>query len=151
VQQQETELNTTTFDIYLHLVKAQGPMGPRDIMREMDIKSPGVVHRHLQKLSGWGWVDKDAYGRYSVKKRVGFKGYIWVGKRLLPLSVLYAISFVILTSSFLVILVYHLLAGSSIDESFTILIAVTVAAAAFLLAEALMPRKRLPKEDVNLG
>lgn len=148
-QQQDAELNNTTFDIYLHLVKARGPLGPRDIMREMGISSPGVVHRHLQKLSSWGWVDKDAFGRYMIRKKVGFKGHIWVGRHLLSTSVLSAVSFVVLTASFFIILAIHLLERSPIDESFTILIAVTVAAAAFLLAEALMPKKRLPKEEIN--
>jgi hypothetical protein len=150
-QQQDAELNNTTFDIYLHLVKARGPLGPRDIMREMGISSPGVVHRHLQKLSSWGWVDKDAFGRCMIRKRVGFKGHIWVGRHLLSTSVLFAVSFVILTASFFVILVIHLLERSPIDESFTILIAVTVAAAAFLLAEALMPKKDYQRTRLTLG
>jgi hypothetical protein len=146
VQQPEDELNTTTFDIYLYLVKANQAEGPREIMRALGITSPGVVHRHLQKLSEWGWVNKDAYGSYTLKRKVGFTGYVWIGKRLLPTSVLFAVSFVVLLSSFFAILVYHLTAGSSIDLSFAILIIVTMFAAAFLLAEALRPRKRLPKE-----
>jgi hypothetical protein len=148
LQKPEDELNNTTLDIYLYLVKHKAPAGPRDIMRELKISSPGVVHRHLQKLFDWGWIDKDVYGRYLVKKKVGFKGYFWLGKRLLPISVLYAVSFAVLTVSFIIILFWHLLAGSPIDESFAILIAVTVIASAFLLAEALRPRKRLPKEQI---
>jgi hypothetical protein len=146
VQQPEDELKTTTFDIYLCLAKVKEPAGPRDIMRAMDISSPGVVHRHLQKLADWGWVNKDAYGRYSLKKKVGFKGYVWLGKKLLPTSILFAFSFIGLTATFITILVFHLYYGSPIDESYVILIIVTVVAAAFLLAEALRPRKRLPKK-----
>jgi hypothetical protein len=146
ILQADDELNATTFDIYLYLVKVKVPIGPRDIMRAMNIGSPGVVHRHLQKLTDWNWVDKDAYGRYSVKKKVGFSGYIWLGKTLFPLSLLFATSFIVLTISFITILVYHLCAGSPIDQSFSILTVVTVIAAVFLLVEALRPRKRLPKE-----
>jgi hypothetical protein len=149
VQQTEDELNSTTFDIYLYLVKIGKPEGPREVMRAMEISSPGVVHRHLTKLLDWDWIDKDSYGRYTVKKKVGFKGYVWLGKTLISLSILFAISFVALTVSFIVILLYHLLTGSSIDESYAILIIVTIIAAALLLAEALRPRKRLPKEPVN--
>jgi hypothetical protein len=112
----------------------------------MEISSPGVVHRHLQKLADWGWVQKDVYGRYILKKKVGFRGYVWMGKNLLPTSILFALSFIGLTATFIAILVFHLLAGSPIDESFAILTIVTVFAAAFLLAEALRPRKRLPKK-----
>jgi hypothetical protein len=145
----EGELSSTTFEIYLYLVKAKEAQGPRDIMRAMDISSLGVVHRHLQKLSDWGWVGKDPYGRYNVKRKVGFTGYLWLGKRLIPTSIIFACSFFALTVSFVAILAYHITAGSSIDESFAILIGVTVIAAALLLAEALRPRKRLPKEPIK--
>jgi hypothetical protein len=143
--QPEEELNSTTFDIYLYLAKVKEAVGPRDIMRAMNISSPGVVHRHLQKLSDWGWVNKDAYGRYTLSKKVGFRGYVWFGKRLLPTSILFSLSFVGLTVAFITILVFHVLAGSPIDESFAILTVVTVLAASFLLVEALRPRKKLPK------
>lgn len=149
MQKSEDELNNTTFEIYLYLVKTGKPEGPRDVMRAMDISSPGVVHRHLQKLSDWGWLHKDPYGQYAVKRKVGFTGYVWLGKRLVPTSILFAFSFVALTVSFVAILAYHIAAGSSIDESYALLIAVTVIAAAFLLAEALRPRKRLPKEPIK--
>jgi hypothetical protein len=149
VQQSEDEMNSTTFDIYLYLVKKGKPEGPREVMREVDINSPGVVHRHLQKLTDWGWVDKDAYGRYTAKKKVGFKGYVWLGKKLLPLSILFAVSFVALTATFVVILLIHLLACSPIDESYSILIVVTIIAAALLLIEALRPRKKLPKQTLT--
>jgi hypothetical protein len=148
-QQPEDELNTTTFDIYLYLVKAKEPEGPREIMRAVDITSPGVVHRHLQKLTDWDWVQKDPYGRYTVKRKVGFSGYVWIGRRLLPTSILFAVSFVALTASFVGILLFHIIEGSPIDLSFAILVIVTMLAASFLLAEALRPRKRLPKETVH--
>ncbi|XES77924.1 MAG: hypothetical protein ACBZ72_03380 [Candidatus Bathyarchaeia archaeon] len=145
MQRPEEELNVTTFQIYLYLVKAKEPAGPRDIMRAMNISSPGVVHRHLQKLADWGWVCKDAYGRYLIKKKVGFKGYVWLGKTLLSTSILFACSFVVLTVAFIAILVFHLTAGSPIDESFAILTVVTVVASSLLLAESLRPRRRQPK------
>ena len=149
-QQPEDELNTTTFDIYLYLVKAKEPEGPREIMRAVNITSPGVVHRHLQKLADWGWVNKDPYGRYDVKRKVGFSGYIWIGRSLLPISTLFAVSFVALTASFVAILLFHIIESSPIDTSFAILVIVTLIAAAFLLYETLRPRKRLPKEPISL-
>ena len=118
-------------------------------MRAMDIKSSGVVHRHLQKLTDWDWADKDEYGRYFVRKKVGFRGYVWIGSRLFSTSVLFALSFVILTAAFVAILVFHLWYSSPIDESYAILIVVTVAAMALLLVEAVRPRKRLPKRSLS--
>ncbi len=118
-------------------------------MRAKGISSPGVVHRHLQKLTDWGWAEKDPYGCYSVKRKVSFTGYVWLGRRLLPTSVLFATAFIALTASFVGILAYHLAAGSSIDFAFAILIIVTMLAASFLLAEALRPRRRMPKEALR--
>ena len=143
------ELSDTTFDIYLYLVKKSEPAGPRDLMRAMDISSPGVVHRHLQKLTEWGWIEKDAYGRYLVKKKVSFKGYVWVGKRLLPFSIITAASFVILAIIWIGVLLLHLGLGSPIDQSYSILTIVTAAAAAFLGIEAIRPKKRIPRQTIT--
>jgi hypothetical protein len=117
-------------------------------MRAMNITSPGVVHRHLQKLADWGWVEKDGYGRYTVKKKVGFKGYVWIGKRLVPMSILFAGGFIGLSIVWVSILLLHVLLQSPIDMSYSILTIVTVIASAFLLVEALRPGKRAPRNPV---
>ena len=142
-------MNNTTFDIYLYLVKAGEPTGPRDLMRAMDISSPGVVHRHLQKLTDLNWVDKDPYGRYTIKKKVGFKGYIWIGKHLLPRSFLFAFAFLALAVVWLVVLGVHVWLGSPIDQSYSILTVVTVLAAAAFIIESFRPRKRAPTEPTK--
>jgi hypothetical protein len=143
------ELNNTTFDIYRYLVKSSEPIGPRDLMRAMNISSPGVVHRHLQKLTDLNWVEKDSYGRYTVKKKVGFIGYIWIDKYLLPRSFLFAFAFLALAVVWIIILGIHMWLGSPIDESYSILTVVTVLAAVAFIAESFRPRKRLPKETVK--
>lgn len=142
--QSEGELSTTTFDIYLRLVKAKEPLGPRDLMRAMNISSPGVAHRHLQKLADLGWIKKDPYGRYAVKKKVCFRGYVWVGRYLCPRSFLFAFAFLSLTALWIIILGIHLWMGSPIDNSYSILTVVTVIAAFSFIVESFRPRKRLP-------
>ncbi len=149
MQQSEEELNVTTFDIYLHLVRLGEPEGPRDVMRAMGIGSSGVVHRHLQKLLDWGWVSKDEYGRYMAKRKVGFSGYVWLGRRLFPRSILFAFVFAGLTVFWLVVLFLHLWLGSGVEESFSVLTVVTAFAAVFFLVEALRPSRRLPKLPVE--
>ncbi len=144
--QPEDELSNTTFDIYLYLVKVNAPTGPRDLMRAMNINSPGVVHRHLQKLADLGWVEKDPYGRYTVKKKIGFRGYLWFGKRLVPLSTIFAITFMGLAIVWILVLILHVVIGSSIDQSYSILTIVTVLAAILFVVEAFRPRKRVPKQ-----
>jgi hypothetical protein len=143
--QTEDELTNVTFQIYLYLVKVDEPTGPRDIMRAVNISSPGVVHRHLQKLADLGWVDKDAYGRYAVKEKVGFKGYVWIGKRLIPRSILFSLFFAGFLVFLVAVLSLHLSFGSPIEESFMVLTFITAIAAVFLLVEALRPRKKVPK------
>jgi len=143
------ELNVTTFDTYLHLVKVAEPVGPRDVMRALRVSSPAVVHRHLQKLVDLGWVDKDAYGRYFVKRKVGFKGYVWVGRRLVSRSVLFSAVFAVLLSLFLAILLLHVALGSPIDTSYALLTLVTIMATVFFFVEVLRPRKRAPRETIR--
>ncbi len=138
-------MTNVTFQIYLFLVKANEPAGPREVMRVVGITSPGVVHRHLQKLADLEWVEKDAYGRYAAKEKVGFKGYVWLGKRLFPLSILFSVGFTGFLIFLIGVLAIHVSAGSRIEESFIVLAAVTMVAAVFFLVEGLRPGKKMPK------
>jgi len=72
----ENELSAVTFKIYLYLVEADEPVGPRDVAHAVELSSPAVAHRGSQRLVDLALVDKDAYGRYTVKEKIGFKGYI---------------------------------------------------------------------------
>ncbi|MCX8151264.1 MAG: hypothetical protein N3D85_07170 [Candidatus Bathyarchaeota archaeon] len=148
LQDTNGELNVTTFDIYLHLVKVGAAVGPRDVMRALGVSSPAVVHRHLQKLVDLGWVDKDVYGRYFVRRKVGFKGYMWVGRRLVARSVLFSAVFAVLLSVFLAILLIHIALGSPIDSSYALLTLVTIIATGFFFVEVWRPRKRTPRESI---
>ena len=76
----DEELNATTFQTYVYLVKVGKPVGPRDVMRGANLSSPSVAYRNLQKLVDLGLVVKDDFGNYVVKEKVGMKGYVWVGK-----------------------------------------------------------------------
>ena len=104
--------------------------------------STGVVHRHLQKLADLDWIDKDAYGRYTVKKKVGFKGYVWF-KYLLPRSFLFAFAFLALAIVWLIVLGIHvagvtnrsIILGINCRYSFS---------GCVIIIESFRPRKRLP-------
>ena len=146
----DDELNKTTFEIYLYLVNANEALGPREIMRGTNITSPGVVHRHLQKLSDQGLVIKDAYGRYEIKEKVRFKGYVWLGKNLIPRFMMYAFFFIGLFCILIIGLVLHLEVGSPIEESFSLLTIITGVAALAFFIEGLILRKRLPKLPVGI-
>jgi hypothetical protein len=89
----EEDTNSTIFNIYAHLIKLGKPAGPREVMNALNLSSPAVAHRGLQKLVDLGIVEKDAYGQYSAKEKVSFKGYFWFGKNLIPKFILFGLFF----------------------------------------------------------
>jgi predicted transcriptional regulator len=58
----ENDLNATTFQTYVYLIRAGKPVGPRDVMRGANLSSPSVAYRNLQKLIELGLVLRDEYG-----------------------------------------------------------------------------------------
>lgn len=138
----DEELNSTLFHTYVFLVKAGKPVGPRDLMRGVNLSSPSVAYRNLQRLIDLGLVAKDEYGNYVVKKRVGVKGYVWVGKLLVPRFAVFGFIFLGVLIAEIAVLIPHLLLGSPIQESFWLLTLVTVVSATVFLAEAARFRKK---------
>jgi len=140
--EQQRELNETLFSTYVYLVKASKPVGPRDLMRGANLSSPSVAYRNLQRLTELGLVDKDDYGNYFVKKKVGLKGYVWVGRMLLPRFAIFGFVFVGVLALEIAVLIPHLMLNSPVEESFWLLTAVTIVAAAIFLIEGLRYRKK---------
>jgi len=136
------ELNTTTLQIYLLLVKAGEPLGPREVMRIAKISSPGVAHRGLQKLVDLGLATKDSYGRYEAKEKVGFKGYVWVGRNLVPHFILLTCFFFGLLIAEIVVLSARLSSMETIETSFMLLIGVTAFSALAFLVEGVNLRRK---------
>lgn len=138
----DEELNPTLFHTYVFLVKVGKPVGPRDLMRGANLSSPSVAYRNLQKLMDLGLIVKDEYGNYVVKEKIGMKGYVWIGKTLMPSFAIFGFVFIGILIAEIAILIPHLLVGSPIEESFWLLTVVTVVSAAIFVAEALRFRKR---------
>lgn len=138
----EDELSASTFQTYVYLVKAGKPAGPRDVMRGANLSSPSVAYRNLQKLVDLGLVVKDEYGDYVVKEKVGFKGYMWMGKSLIPRFIVFGFVFLGVLIAEIVILVPHLLVSASVEGSFWLLTAVTIVSMLIFLVEGLRFRKK---------
>jgi predicted DNA-binding transcriptional regulator len=107
----ESELfgNRQRFRIYWYMISKNGPVGVREVQRELGISSPSVVHHHLEKLTRAGIVDLDEYGRYCVTKKVEvgvLQAFTRVGRFLLPRFSFYA---VFMTTS---LLLYIILLGA---------------------------------------
>ena len=87
------ELEGTTLNVYLHVVKKGKPVGPRDVMKTLNLSSPSVAYRHLQKLEDMGYLQKNDYGEYIAKNKAHVKGYFWLGPSLVPSMWRYSIVF----------------------------------------------------------
>lgn len=111
-------------------------------MRGANLSSPSVAYRNLQKLMELGLVVKDDYGNYVVKEKIGFKGYTWVGKNLIPRVIIFGFVFLGVLIAEVAVLVPHLFFGSPVERSFWLLTAVTIVAAVILLVEGLRFRKK---------
>jgi hypothetical protein len=132
----EEELNATTFETYVYLVKVGKPVGPRDVMRGANLSSPSVAYRNLQKLLDLKLILKDEYGNYVVKEKKGMKGYVWIGKTLMPSFAIFGFIFLGVLIAEFVMLLPHLIVGASVEEAFWLLMIVTVVSAAIFLAQA---------------
>ena len=141
----EDELNASTFQTYVYLVKAGKPAGPRDVMRGANLSSPSVAYRNLQKLMDLGLVVKDEYGDYVVKEKIGFKGYVWMGKSLIPRFIVFGFVFLGVLIAEIVILAPHLLVSASVEGSFWLLTALTIVSMVIFLVEGLRFRKKKNK------
>ena len=138
----DEELNPTLFHTYVFLVKVGKPVGPRDLMRGANLSSPSVAYRNLQKLMDLGLVVKNEYGNYVVKEKVGMKGYVWVGKTLLPSVAIFGFIFLGVLIAEIAVLIPHLFLGSPVEEAFWLLTVVTVVSALIFLVEAFRFRQK---------
>jgi hypothetical protein len=135
-------LNASTFQTYVYLVRVGKPVGPRDVMRGASLSSPSVAYRNLQKLIDLGLVVKDNYGNYVVKEKTGMKGYVWIGRTLIPSFAIFGFIFIGVLIAEVVVLLPHLVLGAGIQGAFWLLIVVTFVAAAVFMVEAIRFRRR---------
>ena len=134
--EQDEELTASTFKTYMYLVRVGKPVGPRDVMRGANLSSPSVAYRNLQKLVDLGLVIKDNYSNYVVKEKANMRGYVWIGKSLMPSFIIFGFVFLGILIAEIAVLVPHLLLGSSIEESFWLWILTTVISAVLFLVTA---------------
>lgn len=143
----QDELNASTFQTYVYLVRARKPAGPRDVMRGANLSSPSVAYRNLQKLVDLGLVVKDEYGNYLVKEKVGLKGHVWVGKALIPRFMIFGFIFLGVLITEMVILFPHLLVGASEEGSFWLMIILTIVSAIIFLTEGYRFRNKTKTQN----
>ncbi len=142
----EDELNGISYKIYLYLVKAERSCGPRDVMHDLELSSPAVAHRGLQKLLELGLAQKDVYGRYLIKEKIYFRGYFWVGKNLIHRLIIFGSLFIGFLIPEIVVL-YTRWINLETVEPYIFLVIVTLLSALIFLIEGLQLQKhRLSKK-----
>lgn len=138
----DDEIEGTTFKVYLYVMKANGSVGPRDVMRGLELSSPSVAYRHLQKLLDLGLVEKDESGNYLIKEKASFKGFLWIGRTLVSRLILYSLFFFGSLMVESVVLSIRISAGQSIDNTFMLLIIVTAISASLFMFEGYKLKQR---------
>ncbi|MCW3976165.1 MAG: hypothetical protein NWE86_08005 [Candidatus Bathyarchaeota archaeon] len=111
----EAELKGTSFKVYVFFLKKNRSLGVREVQRGMNLSSPSVALHHLEKLRRLGLLNKDRFGRYSIKEQVKvgvLNSFLRFGRIILPRYLFYAVFF---SSVFILYGIQSLAIGSTPD------------------------------------
>jgi hypothetical protein len=137
------ELAGITLNVYLYVVKKGKPVGPRDAMKAVNLSSPSVAYRHLQKLEELGYLQKDEYGEYIAKNKAHITGYVWVGHRLMPAIWRYSLLFLaILIVELFVLYIHFSHETNEFKIFFLLLMLITGLALCVFTVEGLLQKRR---------
>jgi hypothetical protein len=144
------QIEGTTLRVYVYVVKQGRPLGPRDVTRGLQLSSPSVAYRHLQKLENTNLLGKDEHGEYVVKKKTSLGGFYWVGKSFLPRTMFYFFFFLGLFLTEAIILGIHL-PYEKYEEFvfFGLGLTITGIALAFFLFEAVRAIRKLRIKETD--
>jgi hypothetical protein len=133
----------TTLNVYSYVVKQGKPVGPREVMRGVNLSSPSVAYWHLQKLENTGLIEKNGAGEYVVKEKTSISGHIWIGRNLVPRLMCYSLFFLgILIVETFIVTVQFFYTGQIPNIALLYLIATNGIAFALFLIEGTLLRKK---------
>ncbi len=137
------ELEGITLNVYLYAAKKAKPVGPRDVTKNVKLSSPSVAYRHLQKLEDLGYLTKNEYGEYTIKRKAAFKGMVWLGNHLLPKMYLYTAVFAgVLLVELTVLAIHFSVETYEFKVFFLLLTLITGSAAAVFAVEGFLQGRR---------
>jgi hypothetical protein len=141
------ELEGYTLSVYAFIVRADKPVGTREVTRGAELSSTSVAAHHLQKLEDLGLIEKNSYGNYVLKAKASIEGHVWVGKNLVPRLMFYAFFFIgAFAAEISIILLSLFINNSLIDVRFIVLVGITfVAMTLFIIEGSKLYRKLNPK------
>ena len=141
--EQKGEIEGITLSVYLYVAKKGRPVGPRDVMKGANLSSPSVAYRHLEKLEDLGLLGKNEYGEYFMKGKARVRGYVWIGKRLVPKMLAYSLLFmIILIVELIVFFLHYPVEDFKFAVFFLLLMLITGLAMGVFFIEGLLMRRR---------
>jgi hypothetical protein len=145
------ELEGNTLTVYAYIVRADRPVGTRDVTRGAELSSTSVAHRHLQKLENLGLIEKDSYGNYTLKQKASIEGHVWVGKNLVPRLMFYSLFFIgAFAAEVSVILLSLVIKSLVVETGFLFATVITLVAMLLFIIEGIrLYRKLKPKRVEN--
>jgi predicted DNA-binding transcriptional regulator len=145
------ELEGNTLSVYAFIVRANEPVGVREVTRGVELSSTSVTHHHLQKLETLGLIEKNSYGQYSLKTKAPVEGYMWIGKNLVPRLIVYSFFFIGAFAAEISIMLLSLVIDSIVIEiRFMFLTGITLVAMLLFLKEGIaLYRKLTPPPSPN--
>ena len=140
------QLEGTSLAVYTFVVRAGRPVGTRDVVRNVGLSSSSVAFRHLQKLEELGLLYKTEAGEYLVREKVGVRGFFWIGRRLLPRTLVYSFFFAAALAVEIFVLALHFeVENYEFKVFFVLLVLITVAAVVLFLADGLKALARFKR------
>jgi hypothetical protein len=136
------DLEGTTYRVYVYAVKEGKPVNTRDVRKGVNLSSPSVAYRHLQKLETLGLLERNEYGDYVVKEKINVSGNIWVGRNLVPRFVIYSLFF----AGLLIVEILTIVMNQVFDVTFVYLIILTVTAIGIFSAEGIVFKRKSQKK-----
>ena len=137
----------TTLNVYSFVVKKGKPVGPREVMRGVNLSSPSVAYWHLQKLEDAGLLQKNATGEYIVKEKTSISGHIWIGGNLVPRLMFYSLFFLgIVLLEVVIIMVQFSSDTLTLSLPLVYLLITNIIAFVLFLSEGILLRKKMQPE-----
>jgi len=138
------ELEGNTLSVYAFIVRADRPVGTREVTRGAELSSTSVAHHHLQKLENLGLIQKDTYGNYVLKAKASIDGHVWVGNNLVPRLMFYSFFFIgAFAAEMSIVLLSLFIDNLIIEVRFLVLVGITFVAMVLFVSEGLMLYRKL--------
>jgi hypothetical protein len=116
-------------------------------MKGASLSSPSVAYRHLEKLETFGLLQKNEYGEYVAKGKATVKGHVWVGGRIMPKMLVYALVFMgILIFELAVFALHYAVETYEFKVFFLLLTLITGSAMVVFTYEWLLQRRRTKRK-----